>query len=43
MKMDWLKSLYPDIREVVKDSLPSYWPELGSVLAKLLSEPIPPV
>ena len=40
--MDWLKSLYPVIQEVFKDSLPSYWPDLGSSLEKLFSEPMPP-
>jgi geranylgeranyl diphosphate synthase type I len=41
VQVNWLKSLYPHIREIIQDSLPSCWPELGGVLEKLFEEPIP--
>lgn len=40
--MDWLKSLYPEIREVLQDSIPEYWEGLRQVLGKLFEEPMLP-
>lgn len=40
--MDELKSLYPEVREVLKSSILSYWPELRSVLRSLFEEPMIP-
>jgi geranylgeranyl diphosphate synthase type I len=40
--MNWLKPLYPEIRTILSDSVPDYWPELRDVLGKLIEEPIIP-
>lgn len=38
--MDWLTSLYPSVRQTLRDAIPSYWPELDNVLAPLWEEPM---
>ncbi len=38
--MDYLKSLYPEIREVLENSIPHCFPELRFVLGKLFEEPM---
>ncbi|HBL57718.1 MAG TPA: polyprenyl synthetase superfamily [Cyanobacteria bacterium UBA8803] len=38
--MDYLKYLYPEIRQVIQNSIPNSWPELRFVLGKLLKEPM---
>lgn len=38
--VDWLTSLYPSVRQALRDSIPSYWTELGDVLAHLWEEPM---
>lgn len=38
--MDWLKSLYPEVHQVLQNAIPSYWPELKSVFGKLFEEPL---
>ncbi len=40
--MEWLKALYPEVREILKDSVPDYWPGMGNILGKLFEEPIIP-
>lgn len=40
--MNWLKSMYPMVREIIKNSIPDWWPELNQVLNKLICEPSPP-
>lgn len=41
-RMDGLRSLYPEVRKILRDSVPDYWPDLGNVLAKLFEEPLIP-
>ncbi len=38
--MDWLKSLYPEVHQVLQESIPSYWPDLKSVFGTLFKEPL---
>jgi geranylgeranyl diphosphate synthase type I len=38
--MDWLKSLYPEIRNVLRNITPDYWPGLKAVIGGLFEEPI---
>jgi geranylgeranyl diphosphate synthase type I len=38
--MDYLKSLYPEIREVLEKSIPNCFPELRFFLRKLFEEPM---
>ncbi len=40
--MKWLKSLYPEIRETLDQSLPRFWPGLRNVVARNLEAPIAP-
>ena len=40
--MNSLKSLYPEIRSLLQNSIPDYWPGLKLVLAKLFEEPMIP-
>lgn len=40
--MEWLTSLYPDVRELIETSLPDYWSEqLGTIFDQLFSQPPP--
>jgi geranylgeranyl diphosphate synthase type I len=39
--MDWLTSLYPDVRRVLQTSIPTYWPELRSIFDGLFEQPPP--
>jgi geranylgeranyl diphosphate synthase type I len=38
--MDWLTSLYPDVRRTLLAALPSYWPNLTPAYGPLLGDPI---
>ncbi len=40
--MDWLKSLYPEVRKILRDSVPDYWPGLNYVSSRLFEEPVIP-
>lgn len=40
--MNWLKSSYPKVREILRDSIPDFWPSLSNVLSGALEEPIAP-
>jgi geranylgeranyl diphosphate synthase type I len=40
--MDWLKSLYPQVREVLEKSMPDYWPGLRHTMERLFEKPIMP-
>jgi len=40
--MDWLKSLYPEVRQVLIDAVPEYWPELKQIVDVLLDEQLIP-
>jgi len=39
--MTWIKSLYPQVRTVLDESLPDFWPGLREVIGGLFEEPIP--
>lgn len=39
--MDWLTSLYPEVRQVVEDAIPSYWPEMWPIFDELFAKPPP--
>lgn len=39
--MDWLTSLYPEVRQVLEDAIPSYWPELRPIFDTLFAKPPP--
>ncbi len=41
-KMDYLKSLYPQVREITQNSIPNYWSELRYILKEFFEEPIMP-
>jgi geranylgeranyl pyrophosphate synthase len=34
--MDWLKSLYPAVRDILWNATPEYWPELSSLVEQLV-------
>ena len=36
--MEWLKSLYPEVRDLLGNAVPEYWPELRQVIDGLLGE-----
>jgi geranylgeranyl diphosphate synthase type I len=38
--MNWLKSLYPQVRQVLEDTTPNDWPGLRMAIAKLFEPPI---
>lgn len=40
--MDWLKSLYPEVRAVLEESMPDYWPGLRQAVGRLFEKPIMP-
>ena len=40
--MDWLKSLYPEVREVLQSSIPEGWQGLHQILEKLFKEAMIP-
>ncbi len=40
--MDWLKSLYPLVRDIISRESPDYWPGLRDVLYGLAGEPMIP-
>jgi geranylgeranyl diphosphate synthase type I len=40
--MDWIKSLYPEVREILQKAIPHYWPELRQVVGELWEEPLAP-
>src|SRR4030042_2842726 len=40
--MDLLKSLYPEVRRVLIDAIPEYWPQLKQVVNMLLGEQLIP-
>ena len=37
--MEWLKPLYPTVREIIRNSIPDWWPELNQVMNRLICEP----
>jgi len=37
--MEWLKSLYPAVRETIHNTIPDYWPGLEQVMEQLIQEP----
>lgn len=39
--MLWLQTLYPKVRTVLEQSIPTFWPGLREVMGLLLREPIP--
>ena len=40
--MDWLKPLYSEILDVLRDALPDYWPDLRYAVSGVLDGPIVP-
>lgn len=40
--MDWIKSLYPEVRDILQKAIPHYWPELRQVIEGLWEEPLAP-
>ncbi len=40
--MDWLKSLYPAVTQVLQDSIPDYWPQLRVILGTTCEQPMVP-
>ncbi len=39
--MDWLTSLYPQVRQVLEDAIPGYWPEMRPIFDELFAQPPP--
>ncbi|MBN2533453.1 MAG: polyprenyl synthetase family protein [Spirochaetales bacterium] len=39
--MNWLKQLFPEVRKILKESIPDFWPELHEIMKNLLEAPIP--
>ena len=39
--MDWLTSLYPQVRQVLEDAIPAYWPEMRPIFDELFTQPPP--
>ena len=39
--MDWLTSLYPEVRQALENAIPPHWPELQSVFDGLFEQPPP--
>ena len=39
--MDWLTSLYPEVRQALEGAIPSYWPELQSIFDGVFEKPPP--
>lgn len=37
--MEWLKSLYPAVRETIMNSIPDYWPGLVQIMEQLTQKP----
>ncbi|MHA7058063.1 polyprenyl synthetase family protein [Aquimarina sp. M1] len=38
--MDWLKSLYPEVKNILLESVPSYWTDFKLILDTMLREPL---
>jgi len=41
--MDWLKSLYPEVYQILQEAIPTYWPELKLIFGPLFEEPLPSI
>lgn len=39
--MDWLTSLYPEVRQVLEDGIPDCWPELRPIFDTIFALPPP--
>jgi geranylgeranyl diphosphate synthase type I len=39
--VDWLTSLYPQVRHVLEDAIPGYWPEMRPIFDGLFAKPPP--
>ncbi|MEQ8997200.1 MAG: polyprenyl synthetase family protein [Coleofasciculus sp. B1-GNL1-01] len=39
--MDWLTSLYPEVRQVLEDGIPDCWPELRPIFDTIFAKPPP--
>jgi geranylgeranyl diphosphate synthase type I len=40
--MDWLKSLYPEVWDILRKAVPEYWPELSQVVNWLIGDQLIP-
>ena len=40
-EMEWLTSLYPEVRQILADAIPDYWPELRPIFDTLFAQPPP--